>query len=246
MSESYKFFWLFRLGLGPMEYLQEAREARAFDAMFEREELYDSSDDTDCESTLDSVAYYMQHDDKATDELMKILDQAEEACSQTPCPTLVCDEAMYLKVAAWTKVVSGEIGHMKIAFNALHSHYRSRVQLEKAKLRRLDDRAIRRINELQREKESFKLWQRSMEEKCKYLQEKRDMLEEELQRKDESVTFWIAQRDKCCSEAAILARQNLRLQRQLALLRKSQTKDDMSIKQRPRRCSAPSALDLTS
>jgi len=239
IGEAYKFFWLFRLGLGPMEYLQEAREARAFDAMFEREELYDSSEDTDCESTLDSVAYYMQHDDKATDELMKILDQAEEACSQTPCPTLVCDEAMYLKVAAWTKLVSGEIGHMKIAFNALHSHYRSRVQLEKAKLRRLDDRAIRRINELQREKDSFKLWQRTMEEKTK-------LLTEQIRLKDESLEAQMAEREKCSSEFAIIARQNLRLQRQLAFIRKSQTKDDMSIKQRPRRCSAPSVLDLTS
>lgn len=233
-------FWCILEGRCPMEYLQELRESRNFDAMFEREELpHDSSDDTDCESTLDSVAYYMNHDDKATDELMKVLDQAEEMSSQTPCPKLVCDEALYLRVAGWTKKVSDELGHMKIAFNALHSHYRSRVRLEKAKLHRLDERACRRINELQREKDSFKLWQRTMEEKTK-------LLTEQIRLKDECLESWMAEREKSSAELAILGRQNLRLQRQLALLRKSQTKDDMSIKQRPRRCSAPSVVDLTS
>lgn len=236
---SHDFLFLCILGgRSPMEYLQELRDARNFDAMFEREELpHDSSDDTDCESTLDSVAYYMSHDDKATDELMKFLEEAEEMSSQTP--RLICDESLYLRVAGWTKNVSNELGHMKIAFNALHNHYRSRVRLEKAKLHRLDDRACRRINELQREKDSFKLWQRTMEEKTK-------LLTEQIRLKDESLEAWIAEREKCSAELAILGRQNLRLQRQLALIRKSQTKDDMSIKQRPRRCSAPSVLDLTS
>jgi hypothetical protein len=230
-----------------------ARESR--DHQFEREELYSSdldSADTD-DDTADALAYYLSHEEKATDELYKILERAENASNEAPPPTLVCDENLYLRVAGWTKGVSNEIGHMKIAFNSLRSQYQSRVRLEKAKLRRLDDRACRRINELNAMAERTKALQKKMDDaneeghrervkKIELLGEQLDLLRSELQGAKE------------CKEVAelregILRRQNLRLQRQNVLL-KRQLVDcghnvETSIKQRPRRCSAPSILDLT-
>lgn len=217
-----------------MEYLHELNAVR----QFEQEELGFTSEDTSDDDTADAVAFYLSHEDQATDELMKVLDQAEEASSQPKAPVLICDEALYLRVAGWTKKVSNTIGQMKIAFNSLHSQYRSRVRLEKAKLRRLDERACRRINELSREKDSFLAWQRTMQEKTK-------LLEEQVRLKEEKLEAVEAELLNINTQSHQYHRQNLRLQRQLALAKKGQTKEETSIKQRPRRCSAPSVLDLT-
>jgi hypothetical protein len=232
-----------------------ARESR--DHQFEREELGVSSADIDSDDTdndtADALAYYINHEEKATDELYKLLDRAEDASNESPSKHLVCDEALYLQVAAWTKTVSNEIGHMKIAFNSLHSQYQSRVRLEKAKLRRLDDRACRRINELTQMADKTKALQRRMDDaneqghrervkQIELLNEQLDLLKRELEGAKEC-------KDTAELREGILRRQNLRLQRQNVLL-KRQLVDaghsvEMSIKQRPRRCSAPSILDLT-
>lgn len=222
------------------------RESR--DHQFEREELGLSSDDTD-DDTADACAYYAHHEEKATDELYKILDQAETASNESPASHLVCDESLYLKVADWTKRVSGEIGQMKIAFNSVNSQYKSRVRLEKSKLRRLDDRACRRVNELQDIVSKNRQIQQQMddiikeqEKKIILLREQHDLFKKEYDGVKESAVT-------AENREGILRRQNLRLQRQNVLL-KRQLVDcghsvETSIKQRPRRCSAPSILDLT-
>ena len=223
------------------------RESR--DHQFEQEELGFSSEDTDCDDTADALSYYMDHEEKATDQLYQILERAENASNEAPPPTLVCDESLYLRVAGWTKSVSNEIGHMKIAFNSLHSQYQSRVRLEKAKLRRLDDRAARRINELTAsiDKKSHLFGKmeelhREQEKKINLLREQLDLLKNESTGAREAAS--VAE-----LREGILRRQNLRLQRQNVLLQRQLVNAgqsvEMSIKQRPRRCSAPSILDLT-
>lgn len=226
------------------------RESR--DHQFEQEELGFSSEDTD-NDTADALSYYMDHEEKATDQLYQLLERAENASNETPPPSLVCDESLYLRVAGWTKSVSNEIGHMKIAFNSLQSQYQSRVRLEKAKLRRLDDRAVRRINELTQIAERTKALQKKIDDaneeghrervkKIELLTEQLDLLKRELEGAKES-------KDVAELREGILRRQNLRLQRQNVLLKRQLVEAgqsvEMSIKQRPRRCSAPSVLDLT-
>jgi hypothetical protein len=222
------------------------------DDEFEREELGLTSEDTDDDDTADAVAYYTHHEDKATDELYKLLERAENASNESPPQHLVCDESLYLRVGAWTKCVSGEIGHMKIAFNALHSQYQSRVRLEKSKLRRLDERACRRINELTGSIDKNRSVMTKMEELHREQDTKINLLREQLDLvKAESAGAREA-RDVGEQREGILRRQNIRIQRQNVLLKRQLVEAigktqsvDTSIKQRPRRCSAPSILDLT-
>lgn len=227
----------------PDMYRREAQEHE-----FEREELGFTSEDTD-DDTADAVAYYTQHEDYATDKLIGILDRAEEA-SRAPVPQhLVCDESLYLKVADWTKNVSGEIGHMKIAFNSLHSQYQSRVRLEKAKLRRLDERGCRRINELQSIITKSKDVQQKLDDIRLEQEKKINLLREQLDLMKSESTGIQEARSVAELREGILRRQNLRLQRQNVLLKRQLVEAghnvETSIKQRPRRCSAPSVLDLT-
>jgi hypothetical protein len=239
------------LGFGVMStpdmYRHEVR-----DNQFEREELGFTSEDTDDDDTADAVAYYVNHEEKATDELYKILERAEIASHETPSPSLVCDENLYLRVAGWTKGVSNEIGHMKIAFNSMHSQYLSRVRLEKAKLRRLDERGCRRINELSAAIDKNRSVMTKMEELHREQDTKINLLREQLDLvKAENLGAREA-RDVAELREGVLRRQNIRIQRQNVLLKRQLVEAigktqivETSIKQRPRRCSAPSVLDLT-
>lgn len=213
-----------------MEYMQEA---------FEHEELGMTSDDTDNDDTADAVTYYVSHEELATDKLMEVLMQTEEASSQPKPPVLICDESLYLRVANWTQSVSNEIGHMKIAFNSLHSQYQSRVRLEKAKLRQLDHVYSRRMNMNNETICKFRVLHRESQIENQLLKEKLDVKEAEIDK-------FLEDREQMMKENMSHHRQILRLRRQISLLKKNQNKEEGSIKQRPRRCSAPSVLDLTS
>jgi hypothetical protein len=223
----------------------------ADEARFDHEELGYSSEETD-DDTIDARAYYATHEEKATDELYQLLERAENASQQVPLQHLVCDESLYLKVAGWTKGVSNEIGHMKIAFNSLHSQYLSRVRLEKAKLRRFDDRCCRRINELNAIIDKKRSVMTKLEEIHREQDTKINLLREQLDLVKKENEGLREARETAELREGILRRQSLRLQRQNVLLKRQLVEAmgktqsvDMSIKQRPRRCSDPSILDLT-
>jgi len=95
------------------------------------------------------------------------------------------------------------------------------------------------IHQLRRVQKNLEEIQLQSEVKIKFLEEKIDLKEAEIEQ-------FLEEREKMMKENMTYHRQILRLQRQSALLaKKTQNKEETSIKQRPRRCSAPSVLDLT-
>lgn len=208
------------------------------DGTWETEELY--STDTDDNETLDSVLYFNRFHEEATDQLYSVLNRVEEAVTDEEQPTINLDEKLYLQVADWTKTVSGQLGQMRIAFNALHSHYQSRVRLEKAKLRQLDSNATRSIEHLRKTyRDHYKHWE---DWRIQYERERKALNDELNKQIEDRMLEEESLKDRLLKQEKTIAR----LTRQISSFRKlHQTNEETSIKQRPRRCSFPSVVDLT-
>lgn len=188
------------------------------DNPFEHEELYSSEDEDYQEAILGSKNYFDEHRDTLTDILSECLSMTEEMVQQEQKSMLVVDEYLYMKVAAWTKTISDEIGHLAIGFNGLITHSRRKLELERHRLRALDRLNVERINNLMNQSNRFQRIAMQQETELKAIKE--SFIEE---------------------KRALLAKVH-RLERRNSVLMKKvdNYNEDTSIKQRPRRCPNPS------